>query len=173
MNSVSNQIIARPAPAPTLPLLPPLSRPKRDTASPQEEQVATRANGDSELAMQYAIALNLAGRRTQVDDFDHIPPHSTFGLWWRHLHDAFQAPDVQQWMKALGVDTTSIKIHPKSGQISFYLERFIDPLGTLHTLGQDDSQWEALSGPILRAARVIDGTFPFEPPVNSPDAAVP
>lgn len=173
MNSVSNQIIARPAPAPTLPLLPPLSRPKRDTASPQEEQVATRANGDSELAMQYAIALNLAGRRTQVDDFDHIPPHSTFGLWWRHLHDAFQAPDVQQWMKALGVDTTSIKIHPKSGQISFYLERFIDPLGTLHTLGQDDSQWEALSGPILRAASVIEGEFPFAPPVNRPDADAP
>ena len=173
MNSISNQIFARPSPAPTLPLLPPLSRPKRDTAPPQEEQVATRTNGDSELALQYALALNLAGNRTQVNDFDYIPPHSTFGQWWRHLHDAFQSPDVQQWMKALGVDTTSIKIHPKSGQISFSLERYLDPLSTLHTLGQDDSQWEALSGPILRAARVIDGEFPFAPPVNSPDAAVP
>lgn len=173
MNSVSNQIVARPVPAPTLPPAPALSRPKRDTTSPQEEQVATRANGDSELAMQYAIALNLAGRRTQVNDFDHIPPHSTFGQWWRHLHDAFQSPDVQQWMKALGVDTTSIKIDPKSGQISFYLERYLDPLGTLHTLGQDDSQWAALSGPILRAASVIEGEFPFAPPVNRPDADAP
>ncbi|PIB62752.1 glycosyltransferase [Pseudomonas sp. 2995-3] len=173
MNSVSNQIIARPSSAPTLPLLPPLSRPKRDTAAPQEAQAATRANGDIELAMQYAIALNLAGRRTHVEDFDHIAPHSTFGQWWRHLHDAFQSPDVQQWIKALGVDTTSIKIDPKSGQISFYRERFLDPLSTLHTLGQDDSQWAALSGPILRAASVIDGEFPFAPPVNSPDAPVP
>ncbi|MGK9537059.1 hypothetical protein O6466_24785, partial [Salmonella enterica subsp. enterica] len=72
-----------------------------------------------------------------------------------------------------GVDTTSIKIDPKSGQISFYRERFLDPLSTLHTLGQDDSQWAALSGPILRAASVIDGEFPFAPPVNSPDAPVP
>ncbi|WP_257626938.1 glycosyltransferase [Pseudomonas sp. Xaverov 259] len=173
MNSISNQIIARPAVAPTLPLLPPLSRLKRDTASPQQEQVATRANGDSELAMQYAIALNLAGHRTPVNDFDYIPPHSTFGQWWRHLHDAFQSPDVQQWMKALGVDTTSVKIDPKSGKISFFLERFLDPAGTLHTLGQDDSQWAALSGPILRAASVIEGELPFAPPVNSPDAPVP
>lgn len=173
MNSVSNQIIARPLPVPSLPLLPPLARQKRDTASAPQEPVTTRAGGDSELAMQYAIALNLAGRRTPVEDFDHIPPHSTFGQWWRHLHDAFQAPDVQQWMKALGVDTSSVKIDPKSGQISFYLERFLDPLRTLHTLGQDDSQWAAVSGPILRAASVIDGEFPFAPPVDSPDAPVP
>ena len=173
MNSVSDQIFARPSPAPTLPLLPPLSRPKRDTAPPQEEQVATRTNGDSELALQYALALNLAGRRTNVDDFDHIPPHSTFGQWWRHLHNAFQSPDVQQWMKTLGVDTTSIKIDAKTGQISFYLEHSHDPLRMLHTLGLDDSQWAALSGPILRAASVIEGEFPFAPPVNSPDAPVP
>ncbi|WP_236371471.1 hypothetical protein [Pseudomonas salomonii] len=173
MNSISRQIIAAPQAGPAMSLLPPLSRPKRDTASPQEEQATTRANGDSELAMQYAIALNLAGRRNHVKDLDHIPPHSTFGQWWRHLHDAFQSPDVQQWMKALGVDTTSIKIDPKSGRISFYLEYFIDPLRTLHTLGQDDSQWAALSGPILRAASVIEGEFAFAPPVNSPDAPVP
>ena len=173
MNNVSNQIIARPAPAPTLPPAPPLSRQKRDTSAPLKEEVTTRAGGDSELAMQYAIALNLAGSRTKVEDFDHIPPHSTFGQWWRHLHDAFQSPDVQQWMKALGVDTTSIKIDPKSGQISFYLERYLDPLGTLHTLGQDDSEWAALSGPILRAASVIEGEFPFAPPVNRPDADAP
>lgn len=173
MNGISNQVIARPAPAPTLPLLPPLSRQKRDTSPAQEEPATTRATGDSELALQYAIALNLAGRRTPVYDFDHIPPHSTFGQWWRHLHDAFQSPDVQQWMKAQGVDTTSIKIDAKSGQISFYLEHFIDPLRTLHTLGQDDSQWAALSGPILRAASVIEGEFPFAPPVNTPDAPVP
>ncbi|RMQ88173.1 MULTISPECIES: glycosyltransferase [Pseudomonas] len=173
MNSISRQIITAPQAGPAMSLLPPLSRPKRNSASPQEEQATTRANGDSELAMQYAIALNLAGRRNHVKDLDHIPPHSTFGQWWRHLHDAFQAPDVQQWMKALGVDTTSIKIDAKSGRISFYLEHFIDPLRTLHTLGQDDSQWAALSGPILRAASVIEGEFAFAPPVNSPDAPVP
>ncbi|PIB42061.1 hypothetical protein AOA59_22145 [Pseudomonas sp. 2822-15] len=173
MNSISSQVIARPAPASTLPLLPPLSRQKRDTSAAQEEQATPRANGDSELAMQYAIALNLAGRRTQVNDFDHIPPHSTFGQWWRHLHDAFQSPDVQQWIKASGIDPASIKIDAKSGQISFYLERSLDPLRTLHTLGQDDSQWAALSGPILEAASVIEGEIPFAPPVNSPDAPVP
>ncbi|WP_438868616.1 glycosyltransferase [Pseudomonas sp. L1(2025)] len=173
MNTVSSKIIVAPQPAPVLSPPPPPSRQKRDTSSPLEEESTTRAKGDSELAEQYAIALNLAGRRIKVEDFDYIPPHSTFGQWWGHLHDAFQSPDVQQWMKALGIDTTSIKIDAKSGQISFYLERSLDPLRTLHTLGQDDSRWAALSAPILRAARAIDSEFRFAPPVNSLDAPVP
>jgi hypothetical protein len=112
MHRISNQLIAAPNPAPALPLLPPLSRQKRDTAAPLEEEATTRAGGDRALAAQYAMALNLAGRRIKVDDFDYIPAHSTFGQWWRHLHDTFQSPDVQQWIRAEGIDTSTIKIDP-------------------------------------------------------------
>lgn len=173
MHRISNQLIAAPNPAPALPLLPPLSRQKRDTAAPLEEEATTRAGGDRALAAQYAMALNLAGRRIKVDDFDYIPAHSTFGQWWRHLHDTFQSPDVQQWIRAEGIDTSTIKIDPASAQITFCLERSRDPQRTLHTLGQDDSQWAAISGPILQAAQLIGLNSHIAPPVNSPDVPVP
>lgn len=173
MSRVSNPIAARPQFAPPPPPPPLLSRQKRDDASAPQPEVTTRAGGDNELAMQYMIALNLAGNRMKVDDFDHIPPHSTFGQWWKQLHDAFQSPDVQQWIRATGIDTSTIKLDPKSGQLSYSLERRLDPQRTLHTVGQDDSQWAAISGPILQAARVIGTEFRFAPPVNSTDVPVP
>ncbi|MFL1503240.1 glycosyltransferase [Pseudomonas sp. S191] len=175
MSSVSNRITER-APhllAPLTALSPPLSRQKRDAPSPQEPEVTTRTRGDAELSVQYQIALALAGTRKEVNDLEHIPPHSTFGQWWQHLHDAFQSPDVQQWIRSVGIDTTSIKLDPKSGQISFTLERPLDPLETLRTVGQDDSQWAAVSGPILQAARIISAQLSFAPPVNTPSEPVP
>ncbi|MFL1491153.1 glycosyltransferase family 32 protein [Pseudomonas antarctica] len=123
--------------------------------------------------MQYQIALNLAAKRQPYIEIEHIPAHSTFGQWWGHLHDAFQSPDVQQWIRSRGIDATSIKLDPKSGQVSFMLERYLDPLQTLHTVDQDAPHWAAIGEPIRQAARVMGVRFPFAPPVLSPSEPVP
>ncbi|MGR3885577.1 glycosyltransferase family 32 protein [Pseudomonas sp. 1152_12] len=175
MNSVLKHVIApsQPLLVPTFPLSPPLSRQRRDSPSAPQPEATTRAGGDAELATQYQIALHLAAKRQPSIEIGHIPAHSTFGQWWGHLHDAFQSPDVQQWIRTRGIDATSIQLDPKSGQVSFMLERYLDPSQTLHTVAEDDPHWAAIGEPIRQAARVMGVRFPFAPPVLSPSEPVP
>ena len=103
-----------------------------------------------------------------------IPANSTFGQWWNQLRQAFQSPDVQQWMQDRGMNPNSIKIDPTSGQIKFTVNA--GPGQRIHTVGLDDPGWAAVSGPILNAARVIvaDGTFTtFSPPLSASANSVP
>ncbi len=105
-----------------------------------------------------------------------IAPDSTFGQWWAHLRSAFQSPEVRQWIQDKGINPQSIKLNPQTGQISYTQKHALDPKHTLHTVGQDDKDWAAISGPILEAARVIcagraDTTF--TPPATALDEPVP
>ena len=103
-----------------------------------------------------------------------IPANSTFGQWWGQLGQAFQSPDVQQWMEDRGIKPSSIKINPASGQIEFTVKT--EPGQRVHTVGLDDPGWAAVSGPILEAARVIvaDGTSTaFAPPLSATSDSAP
>lgn len=103
-----------------------------------------------------------------------IPANSTFGQWWSQLGQAFQSPDVQQWMQDRGIKTDSIKINPMSGQIEFTVKT--EPGRPLHTVGLDDPSWAAVSGPILDAARIIvadSSTTTFSPPLSATDNSAP
>ncbi len=145
--------------------------PPRLTSEPgapiQPDIEGTRAHGDRELAAQYGAALRGATGVTARDADQKIwpiPAHSTFGQWWAQLANALRSPDVAQWIHDKGINSHSISLNPASGRIHFTLKRYLDPAQTLHTLGLDDRDWGAISGPVLQAARVIaagqaDATF--------------
>lgn len=149
---------------------------RRQRATDQSSDLDTyapnsRAEGDSELAALYRIALaKTAGPSAPQSDLkiDSIPVSSTFGQWWSQLGQTFQSPDVQQWMLERDIKPGSISINPTSGQVSFSLKT--DPGQAVHTLGLDDPGWAAVSGPILNAGRVIvsGNTFiTFAPPLSA------
>lgn len=97
-----------------------------------------------------------------------IPANSTFEQWWNQLRQAFQSPDVQQWIKDRGIKPESIKINPAAGQITFTVKT--EPGQVVHTVGLDDPGWAAVSGPILEAGRTIvagDTATTFSPPLSA------
>ncbi|WP_248730316.1 glycosyltransferase [Pseudomonas sp. MWU13-2517] len=155
----------------------PLSGQTRGLPAPSTQREGSRAEGDRELAItEYHSALLRAANRERNITLRNIPSHSTFGQWWTQLHDAFQSPDVRQWVRDKGIDTTSIRLNPTSGQITFSLQRALDPAQKLHTVGQDDARWAAISGPVLHAARVIaagHADTTFKPPASLSDEPVP
>ncbi len=126
--------------------------------------------------MEYHSALLLAANGEKNVTINTIAPDATFGQWWAQLKDAFHSPEARQWIEEKGINTSSIKLNPQSGQISFKRQRHLDPEQKLHTVGQDDWQWAALSRPILQAARVISAEHPdttFTPPATDLDQPVP
>ncbi len=123
--------------------------------------------------MEYHSALLLSAHGDKKITINSIPADSTFGQWWGQLHDAFQSSDVLQWVRAKGIDRTSITLDPQTGEISFRLKREHDPQLKLHTVGQHDSDWAAISGPIFQAARVISAATPFAPPAVQREVPVP
>lgn len=177
MNSVSSIRTQRhPLPTPDTTALQPLSRPKREAGPPPETAEDSRTNGDRELAMEYhAALLQLANRQRDVK-INTIAPDSTFGQWWAQLRNAFKSPEVRQWIESKGIHTGSIQLNPESGQISFKLQRHLDPEQKRHTLGQDDRHWASISEPILQAGRVISAGHAdttFAPPTSDLEEPVP
>ncbi|MFQ6589958.1 MULTISPECIES: glycosyltransferase [Pseudomonas] len=174
--SLSHATQHRPPPAPTTANPPQLSGQAREFPAPSAPAEGSRREGDRELATtEYHSALLLAANRERNITIGQLPPSSTFGQWWTQLHNTFQSPDVLQWIRDQGIDTASIKLNATSGQISFTLTRARDPEQKLHTVGQDDPRWAAISGPVLNAARVIAAGHAdtwFKPPVSVPDEPV-
>lgn len=146
-----------------------LSRHKRETPAPAETSDHSRAAGDRELASEYSTALVRASTGERNITINVIPPHSTFGQWWGQLQDAFQSPEVRQWIRDNGINADTIKLKPESGEITFKLSSRLDPEQKLHTVTQDNRRWAAISGPILEAARVLNAGHPdtsFAPPAT-------
>ncbi len=175
MQSISNHTSPWPQPSvpSALPTPQPLPSQKHEPSTPPETAGSPRAQGDRELAMAYSETLLMGANRDDNIPFSAIPPDSTFGQWWGQLRDAFQSPEVLQWVRDKGIDIDSIMLDPESGQLSYRLQLGLDPARTLHTSGQDDSQWAAISGPILQAARAIGLGASFAPPAIALDRPVP
>ena len=138
----------------------------------------TRADGDKELSVAYRAALHQIKGDTAHDDSIKVypvPSYSTFGQWWSQLGWALQSPPVKQWMENVGVAPESIVLLPGSGQIQYRLKPELDPDRRLHTLTQANSDWAAISGPLMETARILvanDATAKFKPPLlpHSPEA---
>lgn len=168
--TISNDVVAGPA----IPAFVPQAHPRRQRreadASLDHYNPNTRTEGDSELAALYRIELARSTTNpAQVADLKigPLPVSSTFGQWWSQLAQAFQSPDVKQWMQDKHVNPNSIKINPSSGQISFTLKT--GPGQEVHTLGLDDPGWAAVSGPILNAGKIITSGHTlaaFSPPLS-------
>lgn len=153
-----------------------LSRHKRETPAPAETTDHSRAAGDRELASEYSTALVRYSKGERDININVIPPHSTFGQWWGQLQDAFQSPEVRQWIRDNGIKSDTIKLKPESGEISFKLRSGLDPEQKLHIVTLDDRRWAAISGPVLEAARVVNAGHPdtsFAPPATELNEPVP
>ncbi|USV98403.1 hypothetical protein KUA23_14990 [Pseudomonas pergaminensis] len=173
MNRISAHVAAQPLPPQSSSAAHPMSSSPLPAANGVIE--SSRAEGDRALATEYRAALLTAARGTADVKISDIPPHSTFGQWWAQLRDAFQSPEVRQWIRDKGISLTSIRLNPVSGQLSFTLKRDLDPKQVRHTVGQEDSRWAAISEPILQAGRVITAGRPettFEPPATLIDEPV-
>lgn len=97
-----------------------------------------------------------------------VPANSTFEQWWNQLGQAFQSPDVRQWIQDRGINPSSISLNPTSGQIQFTIKT--EPGQRVHTVGLDDPGWAAVSGPILDAGRIIvanGAATTFSPPLSA------
>jgi len=174
MTSVSTHITAQPQPFALSHL--PLARHKREAPAPTESAGDARTEGDRALAAEYSTALLLAANRESNINIRPIPADSSFGRWWGQLRAAFRSPDVVQWMRDKGINAESITLKPESGTITFKLKPSVDPEQKLHTVGQDDRRWGAISGPILQAARVINAGHEdtaFTPPASDLSESAP
>lgn len=174
MTSVSTHITAQPQPFALSHL--PLARHKREAPAPTESAGDARTEGDRALAAEYSTALLLAANRESNINIRPIPADSSFGRWWGQLRAAFRSPDVVQWMRDKGINAESISLKPESGTITFKLKPSVDPEQKLHTVGQDDRRWGAISGPILQAARVINAGHEdtaFTPPASDLSESAP
>lgn len=174
MTSVSTHITAQPQPFALSHL--PLARHKREAPAPTESAGDARTEGDRALAAEYSTALLLAANRESNINIRPIPADSSFGRWWGQLRTAFRSPDVVQWMRDKGINAESITLKPESGTITFKLKPSVDPEQKLHTVGQDDRRWGAISGPILQAARVINAGHEdtaFTPPASDLSESAP
>jgi len=174
MTSVSTHITAQPQPFALSHL--PLARHKREAPAPTESAGDARTEGDRALAAEYSTALLLAANRESNINIRPIPADSSFGRWWGQLRAAFRSPDVVQWMRDKGINAESITLKPESGTISFKLKPSVDPEQKLHTVGQNDRRWGAISGPILQAARVINAGHEdtaFTPPASDLSESAP
>ncbi|MFV3014864.1 hypothetical protein ACM9HO_04015, partial [Pseudomonas sp. KHB2.9] len=174
MTSVSTHITAQPQPFALSHL--PLARHKREAPAPTESAGDARTEGDRALAAEYSTALLLAANRESNINIRPIPADSSFGRWWGQLRAAFRSPDVVQWMRDKGINAESITLKPESGTITFKLKPSVDPEQKLHTVGQDDRHWGAISGPILQAARVINAGHEdtaFTPPASDLSESAP
>lgn len=164
MSGITSKSNTEQRPFPALTIIPPKPLAPHEPL-PITEQ--SRANADYDLAMEYQGVLQ-KGNWQRDDKISDIPPGSAFYKWWMQLLGTFQSPDVRQWIEDQGIDRSSIKLNLVSGQITFALKRALDPKQTLHTLGQDDPQWAAISGPVFAAANVIAGhaDTAFTPPTG-------
>ncbi|WP_338485057.1 hypothetical protein VRB53_10430 [Pseudomonas trivialis] len=103
------------------------SRVTRSTTSgaPPAAQLATSLEAsDQQLAANYIQALSSALWTNQSDYLDtelgNIPAKSTFGKWWQQYRDAMNNPNFVHWIKARGLDVSSILLEPHSGFLSAF-----------------------------------------------------
>ncbi|OPA86495.1 hypothetical protein BFW87_24885 [Pseudomonas fluorescens] len=88
---------------------------------------------------------------------ENIPSSSTFGQWWSQLGQAFESPNVAEWMRHLGINPQTLKINPTSGQVTFEFQRHLGRPG-VHARGLDDPMWSKVCGPVIAAAKVVGGS---------------
>ncbi|MGB3123156.1 MAG: hypothetical protein WBB95_05065, partial [Pseudomonas sp.] len=134
------------------------NRQKRETTV-EPAGLPSREHGDRELAVLYGQALARSTGDVNHDItlmIENIPSNSTFGQWWSQLGQAFESPQVAEWMRHLGINRQTLEINPASGQVTFEFQRHIGKPG-VHTRGLDDPMWSTVSGPVIAAANVIGG----------------
>nr|WP_315414549.1 hypothetical protein [uncultured Pseudomonas sp.] len=121
----------------------------------QAPDTRPEAKGDKDLAQIFATAAqNIARNGPSFDGTDTvngIPPQSTFGQWWGHLHKLLETPQFVEWASAKHIDLS------KPLSISSFGHLTATASGRRQTFraADKDPLWDTLVAPVLRAAGVV------------------
>jgi hypothetical protein len=131
------------------------------------------AKGDKDLALVFAKALHDIAKTGPsfdgTDKLDDIPPDSTFGQWWTHLHKLLKNPQFVDWARHKNIDLS------KPLSISSFGHFTATAGGRRQTFRAVDKDplWDTVVAPLLRATDVVAaGKNPVEvTPGTTPSSA--
>lgn len=130
------------------------------------------AKGDKDLALVFAKALHDIAKTGPsfdgTDKLDDIPPESTFGQWWTHLHKLLKNPQFVDWARHKNIDLS------KPLSVSSFGHLTATVSGRRQTLraADKDPSWEMVVAPLLRATGIVAaGKNPVEVTPGSPSSA--
>ncbi len=120
------------------------------------DMAAHCADGDSQLAVLTAKMMMELKQGDAIDSrlLENIPGHSTFGLWWKHLTNAFNSVALRQWAQQQNLDITTLRFDPANQTLTGKVngaEQTFAVSEFAHTFAQ---LFDALT-PLVTAANVL------------------
>lgn len=151
---------------------PPLSRRTRSAEHqppPELAHASPQVKGDSELAGLFAQILRTAQRTGQIDDIENIPPTSTFGQWWSHLHNVMKNPHFVSWAKKQGIDLSKpIEINHRDNSIAAMVGGQRRGFSGFN----EGYLWTSMMAPIMQAAKALTSDSAYiHSPTNTESAS--
>lgn len=119
---------------------------------PEATGASAQSKGDSELAGLLAQALRTGATTGQLGNIDGIPPASSFGQWWSHLHNLMQSPHFVTWAASQGIDLSKpIEITPRSHSIG----AMVGGARKVFSGFELGYLWTSMMAPIMQAATAL------------------
>ncbi|AZE89423.1 hypothetical protein [Pseudomonas orientalis] len=127
-------------------------------AVPENRLATAQTTGDSELAVLLAQAMRVGGNTGQLHDIENIPPASTFGQWWSHLHNVMQSPHFVNWAEKQAIDLSKpIHINHRANSI----EAMVGGQRKLFSGFEHGHLWTSMMAPIMRAASALTSSSSY------------
>jgi hypothetical protein len=131
-------------------------RPRAAETGPTE--AGAQAKGDSELAELFAQMLRTAQSTGTFNDIQNIPPASTFGQWWTHLHNVMNNPLFVGWATDKGIDLSkSMEINHKENSIT----ALVGGKRRVFSGSTEGYGWASMMEPIMQAAKALTSASPY------------
>lgn len=115
---------------------------------------SSRSAGDRELLPRYTEALLKYSPTAPKAETINVPSHSTFGQCWLNYVNAIKNPFFSDWAREVDLDVSTVTVNSHNDSLSGKVKG----IQTTFTRG-DNSGWDNVAGPILRAVKVIDPAF--------------
>ncbi|TWC52024.1 hypothetical protein FBY04_11550 [Pseudomonas sp. SJZ080] len=115
---------------------------------------SSRSAGDRELLPRYTEALLKYSPTAPKAETINVPSHSTFGQCWLNYITAIKNPFFSDWAREVDLDVSTVTVNSHNDSLSGKVKG----IQTTFTRG-DNSGWDNVAGPILRAVKVIDPAF--------------
>ncbi|MBD8268959.1 hypothetical protein [Pseudomonas fluorescens] len=121
-------------------------------AVPENRLATAQTTGDSELAVLLAQAMRAGANTGELHDIENIPPASTFGQWWSHLHNVMQSRHFLLWAQKQPIDLSKpIYINHKANSI----EAMVGGQRKSFSGFEHGHLWTSMMAPIMRAASAL------------------
>lgn len=156
LTSISSRLNTQPATNVIPP--PPLFEVKSEKPPTPDQDADTtpQAKADQELAVLFA-AVSARSAKTGpsydgIESVEGIPPSSTFGQWWTHLHTLLKHPQFVEWATQRHINLSKPLMISLRDQITFTMT---DGRREEFRATDENPLWPVVVAPILRAANVV------------------